>query len=121
MRLLVCGGRRFSDRTLLNQTLDALQKTEIIDVLIEGNATGADRLAGCWARTRQIDNLKFPADWAKHGRAAGPIRNQKMLTEGRPDLVIAFAGGKGTSDIVKRARAAGVIVIEISACSARII
>lgn len=52
----------------------------------------------------------FKADWDKHGKAAGPIRNQQMLDEGKPDLVLAFAGGKGTDDMCRRARAAGVEV-----------
>lgn len=59
-------------------------------VLIDGDARGADRLAGEWARARGIENLKFVADWAGQGRAAGPIRNERMLREGKPDLVIVF-------------------------------
>jgi hypothetical protein len=55
----------------------------------------------------------YPADWAKHGRAASPIRNQQMLDEGRPNLVVAFPGGRGTADMVRRARSAGVEVIEV--------
>jgi hypothetical protein len=51
------------------------------------------------------------ADWHWHGRAAGPIRNQKMLDWG-PDLVVAFAGGDGTACMMRLARAAGVEVIE---------
>ena len=50
----------------------------------------------------------FPADWKVRGRAAGHIRNQQMLDEGRPHLVVAFPGGRGTADMVRRARAAGI-------------
>jgi hypothetical protein len=39
-----------------------------------------------------------PADGKKHGRAAGPIRNQKMPEE-KPELVVAFPGGRGTADM----------------------
>ena len=56
----------------------------------------------------------FPADWIRHGRAAGPIRNEQMLREGCPDLVVAFHDdpglGRGTADMVRRALAAGVPV-----------
>jgi hypothetical protein len=54
----------------------------------------------------------FPADWETHGRAAGPIRNQAMLDEGKPYLVIAFWDGKskGTLDMISRATRAGVPV-----------
>ena len=113
MRVLVCGGRDFKDQTLLNHTLYQLSRAEIITAIIEGNATGADRMAGYWARKNKIDDIKFPADWNAHGRAAGPIRNAKMLKEGKPDLVLAFPGGRGTADMVRQARAAGVKVVEV--------
>jgi hypothetical protein len=108
MRLLVCGGRNFSDTEHAHAVLEKLHRTHGIDVVIEGNARGADRIAGYWARRNRIDNLKFPADWDKHGLAAGRIRNGQMLAEGKPDLVLAFPGGRGTADMVRRARAAGV-------------
>lgn len=54
----------------------------------------------------------FPADWHRDGKAAGPIRNRRMLLEGMPDLVVAFPGGRGTADMVRRARAAGIEVVE---------
>lgn len=114
MRVLVCGGRDFSNTALAYRTLDSLRKETGFDCLIEGDGRGADRIAGYWARKNRIDNRKFPADWTKHGRAAGPIRNQRMLDEGKPDLVIAFPGGSGTADMVRRAKAAGVPVREIA-------
>ena len=70
-------------------------------------------MAGYWARKHRIDNLKFAADWATNGKAAGPIRNRKMLTEGRPDLVVAFPGGRGTADMIAQSKAAGVRVVEV--------
>jgi hypothetical protein len=86
-----------------------------IDAVIEGDARGADRMAGEWARNHRVENIKFCADWEKLGRKAGPIRNQLMLDEGKPDLVVAFPGGRRTADMVRRARAAGVEVIEAAA------
>lgn len=67
-------------------------------------------MAGYWARKRGLTNRKFPANWDAHGRAAGAIRNKQMLLEGKPDLVIAFPGGRGTADMVRRAQEAGVVV-----------
>jgi hypothetical protein len=106
VRLLVCGGRDFRDAKHAYAVLNRLHQTHGIDVVIEGDARGADRIAGYWARRNKIDNLKFPADWETHGIAAGTIRNGKMLAEGRPDLVLAFPGGRGTADMIRRARAA---------------
>ena len=82
-------------------------------VIIHGAAKGADSLASEWAALNEVKEEVFPADWKTHGRAAGPIRNQQMLDEGKPDLVIAFPGGRGTADMVKRARKAGIEVMEV--------
>lgn len=111
MRVLVCGGRDFSDSELLYSVLTYAHKNYFeITTIIEGDAKGADRMAGYWAKKNKIKNEKYPADWAKHGRAAGPIRNKQMLDEGRPDLVLAFPGGKGTENMIKQAERAGVAV-----------
>lgn len=115
MRLLVCGGRDFSDCQLVWDTLDRFAKSEVIDCIIEGDARGADRIAGAWAKRHRIDLRLFPADWATDGKAAGPRRNQKMLDEGKPDMVIAFPGGAGTADMVRRAVSASVPVMHVAA------
>lgn len=113
MKVLVCGGRRFKDRALLDRTLDALDAEIPITRVIEGGAWGADRLACMWALAHERESQRFPAQWAKHGKAAGPIRNAKMLAEAQPDLVVAFAGGNGTADMVFRAKTSGVRVVEV--------
>ena len=111
MKVLVCGGRLFSDGRLLNRALDALHELVSITEIIEGNARGADRLAGLWAKQNNIKNTKFRALWEVYGKAAGPIRNQQMLDEGKPDLVLAFPGQRGTADMVARAKRANIKVI----------
>ena len=113
MRVLVCGGRNYRNTAECYKLLDCLRANTGFDCLIEGDARGADRIAGYWARKRRLDNLKFPADWAAHGKAAGPIRNQRMIDEGKPDLVVAFPGGCGTADMVSRAKGAGIKVIKV--------
>lgn len=113
MRVLVCGGRDFTDTLAAYEALDRLRKEYGFDCIIEGDARGADRIAGYWARSRKLDNLKFPADWKTHGNAAGPIRNQRMIDEGRPDFVVAFPGGRGTLDMMTRAKAAGLPVVSV--------
>jgi len=110
MRVLITGGRDFSDRALLNDALDRLYAQHAFTVLIHGDASGADRLSGEWAASKGIQVEARPADWKKHGRAAGPIRNSQMLDE-RPELVIAFPGGKGTADMVRKAKQAGLEVV----------
>ncbi len=118
MRWLVCGGRDYPDEKTLFATLTLL----VVDrgwpsVVIEGEARGADTMAREWAEHFMIPVEKYPADWERYGRAAGFIRNRQMLSDGKPDLVVAFYDkpreeSKGTADMVKQARAAGVETIE---------
>jgi hypothetical protein len=112
-RVLVCGGRDYADQAMLFGILDMLAEVHGIWRIIQGGADGADRLARMWCHTRRCEMENYPADWRKHGRAAGPIRNQQMLDEGHPDLVVAFPGGKGTADMVRRAKAASIEVMLI--------
>jgi hypothetical protein len=114
MNVLVCGGRDYADARALDKALDALHRDKPITRLIHGAARGADSLAATWARSRDIPAVAFPADWNKDGKAAGFVRNARMLRTGRPELVVAFPGGKGTAHMVKLARAAGVSVLEIA-------
>lgn len=112
MKVIVCGGRDFTNEWLLNEWLDATHSETPITTLVQGGAMGADSLARQWARSRGVLVITVEADWTKHGKAAGPIRNQRMLDEHKPELVIAFNGGRGTADMMRRANAAGVDVQE---------
>lgn len=112
MRVLVTGGREYSDKLRVWEILDGVHLETPISLLIHGQATGADRLAGDWAAEHGVRVSASPADWKKYGRAAGPIRNREMLDE-NPNLVVAFPGGKGTANMVKVARAAGLHVVII--------
>lgn len=119
LRVLVTGGRSYSDRDHIHNTLCEIDATRgPISCVIHGAATGADTEGMFWAQMmaesgRDTRQAPFAADWRAHGRAAGPIRNARMLAEGRPDLVLAFPGGRSTADMVKRATKASVEVIQI--------
>ena len=115
MRVLVCGSRTFSDPLAVYSVLFGLTATVGDDpdfVVIQGGANGADRLAANWADDFGCHSIEVPADWDRHGKAAGPIRNHKML-EHKPDVVWAFVdkplvASRGTNDMVVRARSAGI-------------
>jgi hypothetical protein len=113
MVVLVCGGRDFTDYTMLSNTLRHAHEIVPIREIIHGAAKGADTLADQWARWRNIPVRSYPADWDEHGRSAGPIRNARMLADGRPDLVVAFPGSVGTNNMVEQARKAGVRVLDM--------
>jgi len=118
MRILVCGGRDFYDYRLLHNTLEHYCNREKESgrrlIIINGDAHGADKLSSAFADIHLCTLIKYPASWEKHGKAAGPIRNKQMLEEGEPDIVIAFPGGKGTANMIKLAKDAGVEVIEVN-------
>ncbi|MBA9069574.1 hypothetical protein FHR71_003335 [Methylobacterium sp. RAS18] len=119
-RVLVCGGRDFGDHMAVCRALAPYKPVPwnavSEHIIIHGGCpTGADKFADEWCGTFGVRMRVFLADWSKHGRAAGPIRNRRMIDEGQPDLVLAFPGGRGTADMVRRARAANIEVREIAA------
>lgn len=111
MKALICGGRDFYDYNTLFSALDRIHTIRKITLVIEGEQRGADLLARTWAEENQVPVLPFPAEWNRLGSFAGHARNSRMLNEGKPDLVIAFPGGKGTMNMVNQAKAAGVPVV----------
>jgi len=114
MRVLICGGRDFKDFDMLRRELDGLHAERTFTEVIEGGAGGADTMGHDWAKLNDVPTICYLADWETYGRAAGPLRNQRMLDEGKPDLVITFPGGRGTADLVRRAKAVGIPIREIS-------
>ena len=108
VRAIVCGGRKYNNVDFVHRTLDGFPLTEIA----EGGATGADFIAKEWAKLRNIPCRSFPADWRKYGLGAGHKRNQRMLEEFNPDILVAFAGNVGTADMVRRARKASIPIIQ---------
>ena len=112
MIVLVCGGRDYGDITKLNQVLDALHIKTPITCVVNGGARGADRYATWWADEKDIAVRVYPADWDKYGEGAGPVRNQQMLDSEKIELVVAFPGGKGTADMVRRSKIAGLKVFQ---------
>lgn len=132
-RILICGSRFWDDYELIESVLEGLWSQLDRDpikrmTLIEGGAKGADACAAKWAggRGTTVEHLQFLADWPTHAEGwcpgewckrksyccrAGPRRNQQMIDEASPELVVAFkdgfnwlrAGGGGSEDMVDRA------------------
>jgi hypothetical protein len=142
VRVLVCGSRNWTDQNMVFAVLDGLYAEATVGYLVtdlggftlmQGCARGADEIAAWWADNSPMhshnerpddppfEHLQFPADWNRHGRAAGLIRNQQMLDEGKPNLVVAFKDDfdwtlrrGGTEDMVRRAKAAGIPTYVVS-------
>lgn len=113
MKLLICGSRGWTDDAIIKKMIRASSP----HVVITGHAPGADQLAELAAESLKIPVRSFPADWKKHGMAAGYIRNKAMLEETEPDLVIAFMIGEtpGTRNMINLARDAKVPLLVFDA------
>jgi hypothetical protein len=113
-RVLVCGGRDWTEMYIIAQVLDRARAQGCVEVVIEGECKGADQLARGWAANRGVKIEPYPADWERFGRSAGPIRNAQMIEEGKPDWVCAFdTGGEGTADMIEQALAVGLPVLRV--------
>jgi hypothetical protein len=113
--VLVCGGRNYNDYETFDTEIshvcaEAYEGGWYPPVFISGAAGGADTLMIDWAARNSFECLEFPALWKTYGRRAGPMRNQQMIDEGKPGMVIAFPGGRGTADMIERARKANIPV-----------
>ena len=110
MNILCCGDRNWTCYATIHSRLTQYRNTDV--TIIHGNARGADRIAAKAGIDLGLSIKSFPAQWKIYGRGAGPIRNQQMLDEGKPDLVLAFhddiRNSKGTKDMVERAKRAGI-------------
>lgn len=122
MRLLCCGDRNWTQKWIIREYLKKIIQYNPIECIIEGEARGADSIARDIAEELDIQVLKFPANWVKYGRAAGSIRNQQMLVEGKPTHVAVFhdnlKNSKGSKDMATRAlkNNISVFVVQDRAC-----
>lgn len=125
-RILICGGRDYENWPQFRDEMEKIaferfartgydpEDNFLYDVtVIAGGAKGADDLAYDWAVVNWTKYEEFAADWDKFGDAAGPIRNKQMIDDGKPELVVAFPGGKGTANMIKQAKEAGIEVIDL--------
>lgn len=102
----VTGGRNeVAPRSLL---IDLFEDFGVVQ-LRHGGCRGVDADAEAVATGLGLDVFEFPADWEKHGKAAGPIRNAEMLKGA--DMLLAFNGGRGTKNCVQTAQKMGVPVV----------
>jgi predicted Rossmann-fold nucleotide-binding protein len=108
MRILVCGGRDYQNADVIGKALANAAPGK--HTLVHGACRGADSIAAEIAKARgwRIEP-RYP-DTARYGSPrAFHIRNQEMVDAGA-DLLIAFPGGNGTADCVRRAKRAGIPV-----------
>ncbi len=107
-RILICGSRNWVDR----ETMENVFKHIDDSIIIEGQCKGADLMAAELAEGKNLCIERYPANWEKYGRSAGPIRNQQMIKIGKPDIVLVFhealASSRGTKNMMKYAKEVGI-------------
>ncbi|MBA7690806.1 hypothetical protein ES703_99338 [subsurface metagenome] len=107
MKILVCGDRDWGSKLIVKAWRRFVKPT----LVFEGGYRGADQIAAKAADELGISFMEFPARWGQYGKAAGPIRNRKMLDE-KPDLVLAFhfdiTESRGTADTLFEAEKRGI-------------
>src|SRR5512144_764327 len=103
MNVIIAGGRKFNNYELLANSCDYyLQSvTDPVIQILSGGAPGADALGERYANERDYHIMKFRAGWDKHGKKAGPMRNEEMAQ--RADALIAFWDGvsPGTRNMIE--------------------
>ena len=108
MKVIIAGSRGFSDFSLLFSKCEEILENQIDIEIVSGTAKGADKLGEHYASLKGHSVIQFPADWDKHGKAAGYVRNKEMAEYS--DALIAFWDGesKGTKHMIDLAQTKGL-------------
>lgn len=112
----ICGGREFRDVSVLNVTMARIRMERPIAAVITGGQRGADKMGTLWGMTHRFPTREINARWKAQGRAAGPIRNGKLveaLLLQKCPVVVALPGETGTHDMIVQSRQAGIPVLDI--------
>lgn len=104
MNVIICGSRYFTDYERMCSTMDTLLKDVNIAKIITGGANGADEMGKAYAISRGYKNEEMPADWGKHGKAAGPIRNTAMAQQAHATIAFWDGRSRGTRDMIRKAQ-----------------
>lgn len=111
VRIIIAGGRDFTDYNLLKEKVDYYLQNAINNnykiIIVSGTAKGADRLGEKYAKEKGFEIAYFPADWSK-GKRAGYLRNEQMAeyAKQKQGALICFWDGqsKGTKHMIDLAK-----------------
>lgn len=108
IRICVTGGRTYKNSELIHNTLLNLNDALPIIEIGVGCAAGVDSIVNKWAIDNDIPWKCYTADWERYERKAGVFRNDIMLRDFLPDLLLVFHGGVGTTNCAQQARKMGI-------------
>lgn len=103
MKVIIAGSRNITSFAVVEAAIK--QSGFEITEVVSGRCRGVDLLGEDWAKRNGIPVKPFPADWDKHGKSAGPIRNMQMAEYAEALIAIPKAHSKGTKDMIRRAEA----------------
>ena len=112
MRIGVTISRDWDDyEAVVNAILDETGDTDGTQITFVHGASQMDWFIAGIAHAYDMKTEPHSADWVKHKRAAGPIRNQEMVDSGA-DVWLAFIKNEsaGATDCARRAEEAGIPV-----------
>lgn len=102
MKVIVAGSRTVTDAALV---AEAIKKSGFkITEIVSGGCEGVDMMAEEHAKRNSIPVHRFPTDWKKHGKSAGPKRNKQMAEYGQALVAVWDGCSRGTADMIKKAR-----------------
>lgn len=117
MKVIIAGGRDFEDYELLKAELNLILCIRVMreDLeIVSGGAKGADALGERYAKEYNVPVKVFKADWNKHGKAAGPIRNAEMAKYAQGCIVFWDGKSNGTWNMIQAARNHSLILYIIN-------
>lgn len=107
MRIIIAGSRTVSE-TQVREALEWCPWIGFVTCVVSGGAKGADQFGEKWASENGLEIKQFLAEWDKHGKRAGPLRN-KVMAENAHGLVAVWDGSsRGTLSMIELAKAAGL-------------
>jgi hypothetical protein len=101
MRIIVAGSRSFDCYWLLESKLDFYIGGHQLVQIVSGTARGADQLGERYAENRGLSIERFPADWDKHGKRAGYVRNEQMARYATHAVILWDGSSRGTASMIK--------------------
>lgn len=110
VKVVFTGGADCNDHLQIYSVLDKVRQHLPQMILLHGGTpTGAERIAACWARDRDVPQKPYQPDWNRHRKAAPFKRNDAML-EAMPRGVIVFPGTGIQDNLADKARKMGIKV-----------
>lgn len=102
MKMIIAGSRSIDDYQKVKEIIESCKFD--FGKLVMGDASGVDNHAETWAVIHDVPYQIHTPDWGEFGKAAGPIRNERMAHQADALLAIWDGESSGTEDMINKAR-----------------